>query len=55
MPPKTPSELKQQLEEQNAGNRPIEGVERSAEGMELPVPEKKDFFQNLGKIVHHKP
>jgi hypothetical protein len=51
MPPKTPNELKEQLEQQNAGEPPAEGVERSAEGIELPIPKRGEVLGNLAKIA----
>jgi hypothetical protein len=48
MPPKTPAELKEQLERQNA--QPAEeGKSRTAEGLEVPSPSRGDFFDNLEK------
>jgi hypothetical protein len=50
MPPKTPSELKEQIENQN--ETPAEpGKERTAEGMEVTPPSKEDFFGNLEKVA----
>jgi hypothetical protein len=49
MPPKTPKELKEQIEAQQ--NQPArEGHERTAEGMETPTPTRKDFLGNLQKV-----
>lgn len=49
MPPKTPDELKEQLERENA--QPAEkGKDRTAEGLEVPTPGREDFFGNLDKV-----
>ena len=49
MPPKTPQELKEQLERENA--QPAKkGNERTAEGQEVPPPTRGDFFKNLEKV-----
>ena len=49
MPPKKPPELKEQIErEQEKPAKP--GHERTAEGKEVPTPERKDFFRNLEKV-----
>lgn len=50
MPPKTPSELKEQIEKQNAENPPAAGHDRTAEGQEVPTPTRDDFFGNLEKV-----
>jgi len=50
MPPKTPSELKEQLERENAAGDPTEGREPTAEGLEVPTPTRDDFFGNLEKV-----
>jgi hypothetical protein len=48
MTPKTPSELKDQIEKQN--EQPAEaGHERTAEGKEVPTPKRRDFLGNLEK------
>jgi hypothetical protein len=49
MPPKTPEELKEQLERKNA-ERPEKGKSRTAEGMEVPDPKRRDFLGNLRKV-----
>jgi hypothetical protein len=50
MPPKTPSELREQIEAQQ--NEPAApGHERTAEGMETLTPPKGEFFGNLRKIA----
>jgi hypothetical protein len=50
MPPKTPSELREQIEAQQ--NEPAApGHERTAEGMETPTPSGSEFFGNLRKIA----
>lgn len=48
MAPKTPSELRQQLERENE-EEPAEGESRTAEGMETPNPTRGEFFSNLEK------
>ena len=47
MAPKTPDELREQIEKQNK-NQP-EGESRTAEGKKVPTPTRGDFFRNLGK------
>jgi hypothetical protein len=50
MPPKTPSELREQIEAQQ--NEPAApGNERTAEGMEARTPSGNEFFGNLRKIA----
>jgi hypothetical protein len=49
MAPKTPSELKEQLERENAAGETDDGRERTAEGMDVDVPTRDDFFANLAK------
>ncbi len=49
MPPKTPSELKEQIEKQNAENPPAPGKSRTAEGLEVENPRRRDFLGNLEK------
>lgn len=47
--PKTPDELKEQIEKAN--EQPAdEGHERSAEGLEVPTPTREGFFGNLKKV-----
>lgn len=49
MPPKTPDELREQIEKQN--EQPAkEGHERTAEGLSVETPSRGDFFGNLDKI-----
>ena len=49
MPPKTPSELREQIE--RANEQPAKpGHERSAEGEEVRTPERVEFFSNLEKV-----
>jgi hypothetical protein len=50
MPPKTPNELREQIEQQN--EQPAgEGRERTAEGLEVDTPSRKEFFSKLGRIA----
>jgi hypothetical protein len=53
MPPKTPDELKQQIEAQQ-GEPAAPGHERTAEGMEVETPRRRDLFGNLKKISKTK-
>lgn len=48
MTPKTPAELKEQIERENE-KRSKAGHEKTAEGMETPTPSEDDFFANLEK------
>jgi hypothetical protein len=49
MAPKTPSELKEQIEREN--EKPArEGHERTAEGLSVETPKAGDFFANLEKV-----
>ena len=48
MAPKTPSELREQLERENA-EQPADGQSRTAEGMETPNPTRAEFFESLEK------
>lgn len=50
MPPKKPSELKEQIERENAEETPLEGKERTSEGLEVSTPTRGDFFGNLEKV-----
>jgi hypothetical protein len=49
MSPKTPKELREQTEKQNAENPPAPGHSRTSEGLEVPNPERADFLGNLKK------
>ena len=50
MTPKTPSELREQIEAQQ--HEPAaDGNERTAEGMETEMPSESDFFGNLRKVA----
>ena len=54
MAPKTPSELREQIEAQQ--NEPAApGHERTAEGMEAETPSKNAFFGNLRKVARKPP
>lgn len=48
MPPKTPSELREQIERENE-EQPAEGKSLTAGGMETPNPKRSEFFSNLEK------
>jgi hypothetical protein len=48
MAPKTPNELREQVEAENK-KRPAKGASRTAEGMETPDPKRSAFFSNLKK------
>jgi hypothetical protein len=49
MPPKTPTELREEIEKQN--EQPADpGHSRTAEGLEVPDPERSDFLSNLEKV-----
>jgi hypothetical protein len=54
MTPKTPSELKEQVKKQNAENPPAPGKSRTAEGLEVENPKRRDFFENLEKVSSEK-
>ena len=46
--PKTPEELREQIESQE---QPADlGNERTAEGLEVETPTREDFFGNLAKL-----
>lgn len=45
--PKTPQELREQAEKQNAEKPAKEGHSRTAEGLEVPNPSRKQFFSDL--------
>lgn len=50
MPPKTPSELREQIEREQ--DQPAtDGHERTAEGMETPTPSRDQFFGNLQRVA----
>jgi hypothetical protein len=49
MAPKTPRELKEQIERERAENPPAEGKDRTAEGAEVPTPTQESFLGNLKK------
>lgn len=50
MPPKTPRELREQIEAQQ--NEPATpGHERTAEGMEVETPTRRELFGNLRKVA----
>jgi hypothetical protein len=48
--PKTPDELKEQIEEANEEPPAVPGNDRTAEGMEVRRPSRDDFFANLEKV-----
>jgi hypothetical protein len=49
MPPKKPSQLREELERQN--EQPAKpGYQRTAEGMEVPVPTWREVLGNLTKL-----
>jgi hypothetical protein len=49
MPPKTPSELKAQIDQQN--EQPAKpGHERTAEGLSVETPKRSAFLKNLAKL-----
>jgi hypothetical protein len=48
MTPKTPDELREQIERENEQASDA-GHEKTAEGMETPTPSEDDFFANLEK------
>jgi hypothetical protein len=50
MPPKTPSELREQLERENEEQPAEDGKSRTAEGMETPNPTRSEFFSNLERV-----
>jgi len=49
MPPKTPKELKREIEEQ-AKQPAKEGSERTADGLSVETPSRDAFFSNLEKV-----
>jgi hypothetical protein len=50
MPPKTPDELKEQIEEANAPPPADPAKERTAEGLTVEKPSRADFFGNLDQL-----
>ena len=50
MPPKTPDELREQIEKQNE-DQPAKGSDRTAEGIEVPTPSREGFLGNLKKVT----
>ncbi len=49
MPPKTPKQLREEIEAQQ--NEPATpGHERTAEGMEVETPTRREFFGNLEQV-----
>jgi hypothetical protein len=50
MAPKTPRELKEQIERENAETPPTEGKDRTAEGLEVRKPSREGFLGNLKKV-----
>ena len=54
MPPKTPDELREQIEQ--AQDEPADpGRERTAEGLEVETPQRNDFFETLKKVSKPTP
>lgn len=53
MPPKTPSELREQLERENEDEQ--DETSKTAEGLEVPNPSRGEFFSNLEKASQTKP
>jgi hypothetical protein len=54
MPPKTPKQLREQIEKANeeSGNP---GHQRTAEGMEVPTPSERELIGNLEKLAQPLP
>ncbi len=52
MPPKTPKELKEQIDAANE-ERPADAddTSRTAEGLKVPNPTRKDFVGNLQRVL----
>jgi hypothetical protein len=50
MTPKTSKQLREEIEAQQE-QPATEGTERTAEGIDVPTPKRKDFFGNLEKVV----
>lgn len=53
MPPKTPDELREQIEARNE-QPATDGSSRTAEGMEARTPSRREFFGNLRKAIKPK-
>lgn len=51
MSPKTPTELKEQIEKANEQAPAVHGHERTAEGLDVPTPTRGEFFSNLEKVT----
>ncbi len=54
MPPKTPSELREQIEAQQDEPAARPGFDRTAEGMDTPMPERDSLFGNLRKVAGNR-
>lgn len=48
--PKSPAEIKEQIEKANEEPPAIPGNERTAEGLEVQPPKRSDFFSKLVKV-----
>lgn len=55
MPPKTPDELKEQIEEANSPPPADPEKERTAEGLTVEKPSRDAFFSNLKKVSNTNP
>lgn len=54
MPPKTPKQLREQIEAQQ--DKPAEeGYEWSAEGLKVRTPDEGELLGNLGKVAKPRP
>lgn len=53
--PKSPAELKEQIERANEEPPAIPGNERTAEGLEVEPPVRSVFFSNLEKASKSSP
>jgi hypothetical protein len=51
MAPKTPDELREQLERENEESAG-DGQSRTAEGQVVPDPKRSEFFENLRKAAY---
>lgn len=51
MAPKTPKELAEQVEQQNAEPTVKPDHSRTAEGQVVPNPKRSEFLGNLGKVI----